>query len=162
MRPTTSRRAIFRGTALAAGLLLLVGAVPALAGQPPTTITIEIDLDVDPAVAETFTATGPVLCPSGTAVSTQDHFGGNFRVVGTFHLTKLLTCADNPANTFTIRVNAGATFKKGMTTGGWSVVSGTGAYAGLHGGGNVVGISEDPGGGAGVVDLIDHYTGQVR
>ena len=157
MRRPAFRSAMFRGTALAASLLLLVGAEPVLAGQPQTTITITIDFEV----GETFTATGPVLCPSGSAVSTQDHFGGNFRVVGTFHLTKLLTCDNDPENTFTIKVDAGNTFKKGMTTGGWSVVSGTGDYSGLRGGGNIVGIAQD-GGGAGVVDLIDHYTGQVH
>ena len=61
-----------------------------------------------------------------------------------------MTCDNDPANTFAIKVDAGNTFKKGMTTGGWSVVSGTGVYAGLGGGGNIVGIAQD-GGGAGVV-----------
>ena len=74
MRHVASRSALSRGTALAASLLLLVGAVPVLAGQPPTTITITIDFEV----GETFTATGPVLCPSGSAVSTQDQFRRQF------------------------------------------------------------------------------------
>jgi hypothetical protein len=36
--------------------------------------------------------------------------------------------------------------------------SGTGAYIGLSGGGNVVGINQDEG----PVDLIDYYSGHVR
>ena len=38
--------------------------------------------------------------------------------------------------------------------GGWNVIGGTGAYAGLQGGGNLVAVYTDTG-------IIDHYTGVV-
>ena len=46
------------------------------------------------------------------------------------------------------------------TTGGWSVVPGSGTedYVGLKGGGHVVGVNQDDP----VVDLIDSYSGSLR
>lgn len=58
----------------------------------------------------------------------------------TLHLVKSLVCADDAQTTLTIAVDAGADFIQGKTGGGLSVVSGTGDYAGLHGGGTAVGV----------------------
>lgn len=141
-------------TSLAASLLLVFGTVGALAARPAV-ITIEIDFEL----SETFTTDGAVLCPSGIAF-TDFHFGGgNFVTVGTFHLNKTLVC-DDDSGSFTITVDATANFIQGQgTTGGWSVVpgSGTGDYVGLHGGGNIVGINSD----TPPIDLTDYYFGRV-
>jgi hypothetical protein len=142
--------------ALAALALVLTSSIGgALAARPPI-IEIAIDLDAN---TETFTTHSPLLCPDGMAY-TDFHFGaGNFWAAGSFHLTKLLVCADG-SGTFTIAVNAGANFVVGNgTTGGWSVVpgSGTDAYEGLNGGGSVVGVNQS----GGDVDLIDYYSGRV-
>lgn len=40
------------------------------------------------------------------------------------------------------------------TIGGWTVVSGTGDYAGIRGGGHIVGTAFDGG-------IDDHYTGKL-
>jgi hypothetical protein len=154
MRPT---RSLARAATLATGLLLLAGvASGAMAARPPV---IQIDIDLDTGV-ETFTTNSPLLCPSGDAYS-DFHFGaGNFAEAGTFHLAKLLVCSDG-SGSFVITVNAGANFVVGDgTTGGWSVVpgSGEGSYAGLRGGGNIVGTNQTDGG---PIDLIDQYYGSL-
>jgi hypothetical protein len=131
--------------AAAAALLLVIGSAGAAAATP-TTIT------VDSFAEETFTTTGGVLCPSGTATTDFHHFGGG-GAAGSFHLTKTLTCADG-SGTFTIRVNAATVFGSPTDQGGWAVIEGTGDYATLRGGGNLVGTYQ----GDGIVDL---YTGSV-
>src|SRR3954454_2875335 len=142
--------------ALAAGLVVLFATTAfASAAGAPEVITIAIDFES----GETFTTpTGSLLCATGPAVSTQDHFGGNFNQVGTFHLTKLLDCGGG--NTLTIKVDAVGKFAHagGATTGGWSIVSGTGAFAGYNGGGHVVGVPGD----GNPIDLTDHYYGNIH
>jgi len=51
-------------------------------------------------------------------------------------------------------VNAATVFGSPDDQGGWAVLSGTGAYATLHGGGNVVGTYVADG-------IIDVYTGSL-
>ncbi len=101
---------------------------------------------------ETFTATGGVICPSGTATTDFHKLAGG-PVAGSFHLTKTLVC-ENRSGSFTIAVNAATVFGSPTDKGGWAVLGGTGAYATLHGGGKVVGTYV-PGG------IIDLYTGAV-
>ncbi len=108
---------------------------------------------------QTFTTDSPLLCPSGDAFTDFRFGAGNFNQAGTYHLYKLLVC-DDESGSFVIKVSAGENFLDGGgTTGGWSVVpgSGTGDYAGLSGGGNVVGVRT----GTQPVDLIDHYYGSL-
>jgi hypothetical protein len=155
MRPGSARTR----TALALGsALLLLGLTAGGAfGRPSALITIDIDLDAN---VETFTTDTPLLCPSGDAFTDFEFGAGNFGAAGTFHLTKLLVC-DDGSGSFVIRVDASANFVVGDgTTGGWSVVpgSGTGDYAGLKGGGSVVGINSD----TPPVDLTDYYFGSLR
>ena len=155
MRPGSARTR----TALAMGSALLLLGITAggALGRPSALITIEIDLDAN---VETFTSDAPLLCPSGDAFTDFEFPAGNFGAAGTFHLTKLLVC-DDGSGTFVIRVDAAANFVVGNgTIGGWSVVpgSGTGDYAGLKGGGNVVGINSD----TPPIDLTDHYFGSLR
>jgi hypothetical protein len=155
MRP--HRSPAMAAVALACGLLMLVATAGAAVAARPAIIKIDIDLDAN---SETFTTDSTLLCPSGVAL-TDFHFGaGNFNQAGTFHLDKLLVCG-NGSGSFVIRVDAGANFVVGDgTTGGWSVVpgSGTGDYEGLRGGGNIVGVnSHTP-----PIDLTDYYYGSVR
>ena len=138
--------------------LLVVGLMTGGAvARSSALVTIAIDLD---AGVETFTTASPLLCPSGDAVTDFERGAGNFRVAGSFHLSKLLTC-DDGSGSFVIRVDAGTNFVVGGgTTGGWSVVpgSGTGSYVGLRGGGSLVGVSSD----TAPIDLIDSYFGSLR
>ncbi len=133
--------------ALVAAAVLAFAAPVQAAGAVPTTITIVAESPI-----ELFTATGGVICPEGTAVSFDFHFGGGWRA-GSFHLLKTLTCADG-SGTVTIRVNAATVFGSPTDQGGWSIVGGTGAYASLAGGGSLVGTYTATG-------IIDLYTGRV-
>jgi hypothetical protein len=134
---------------LAGALLVLVLAAPASAATTP--VTIDLHVLFEPST-ETFTAEG--ICPSGTAASFGFHGAGAGRAT-TFHLFKTLTCADG-SGTITISVQAASIFGMGGTTGGWRVVSGTGTgdYAGISGGGRIVGTGFDGG-------IDDHYTGRI-
>ena len=136
-----------RIAATAIALLLVVGQTAAL-GAERTTITITVVNEV-----ETFTATGSILCPSGTATTDFHHFGGG-GAAGSFHLTKTLVCADG-SGSFTIGVNAATVFGWPTDQGGWFVVGGTGDYENLRGGGNLVGTYIPNG-------IIDVYTGVVQ
>jgi hypothetical protein len=140
----------------AACLLLLASTAGGAFAARPALIEIDIDLDTN---SETFSTNTPLLCPTGDAI-TDFHFGaGNFWAAGTFHLDKLLIC-DDDSGSFVIRVDAASNFVVGDgTTGGWSVVpgSGTGDYVGLKGGGHVVGVNQ-----SGPVDLIDYYSGSLK
>jgi hypothetical protein len=127
--------------------LLLAAAPMSVLAATMTTITL------NSVAVETFTTTGGVLCPSGTATTDFHHFGGG-GAAGTFHLTKTLVC-DGGSGTFTIIVNAATTFDSPTDQGGWAVLSGTGDYSTLRGGGSVVGTYV-------VAGIIDAYTGSVR
>ena len=59
-------------------------------------------------------------------------------MAGSFHLTKTLDCTDG-SGTFTIVINAATVFGSPTDQGGWAVLSGSGAYATLRGGGSLVG-----------------------
>jgi hypothetical protein len=135
------------GSLLAASMLVLAPAPTASAASS----SVEVDLHIDFATGETFTASG--FCPAGEAVTY------NFMQVGfrgratTFHLYKDLIC-DDGSGILTIRVEASAVFGFPGTIGGWNVVGGTGDYAEVRGGGSIVGIGFDGG-------LDDHYTGRL-
>ena len=132
---------------VATALLALVTAAPAAAAAARS---VTIDIHVDFTLGETFTASG--ICPVGEAFSYGHHVTGNGRAT-VFHLYKDLVCEDG-SGTITIRVDASAVFGMSGTVGGWNVVSGTGDYAGLRGGGRIVGTAFDGG-------IDDHYTGKL-
>jgi hypothetical protein len=144
-------------TASLAALALVMVAAGGAVARDQELITIRIDIDTG---AETFTTHSDLLCPSGVAVTSFERGAGFNGAAGSFHLTKTLTCADG-SGSFTIRVDAAINFVVGDgTTGGWSVVpgSGTEAYVGLKGGGSLVGVNVDEP----PVDLVDHYYGSLR
>ena len=134
----------------------LLATSTALAAAPPvTTITIEVVFDV----SETFTATGGVVCASGTAVTDPvfGTFGGRQnRGVFTFHLVKTLTC-DDGSGTFKLLVDVSTSPNSPGTVGGFAAGDGTGDYVGLHGGGQLVGTAEPDGSG-----ITDVYTGRLQ
>lgn len=157
MRP--HRSPVTMVAVLTAGLLLVAATAGSAVAARSAIITIDIDLDAG-AGAETFTTNSPLLCPSGDAFTDFHRGAGNFWAAGSFHLNKLLVC-DDGSGSFVIRVDAGANFVVGNgTTGGWSVVpgSGTGDYEGLKGGGSIVGINSD----TPPIDLTDYYYGSVH
>jgi hypothetical protein len=144
-----------RRLGIAIGLLgTMLWAPTAMAAPPVTTITIDVVFGG----AETFTATGGVVCPAGTAVSDPQFatFGGaRNRGVFTFHVVKTLTCADG-SGTFKLLVDASASPTSPGTVGGFAAGQGTGDYAGLHGGGQLVGTALPDGSG-----VTDVYTGRL-
>ncbi len=135
---------------------ILLAAPSAAAAAPPiTTITLEVVFEV----SETFTATGGVVCASGTAVTDPvfGTFGGRQnRGVFTFHLVKTLTCADG-SGTFKLLVNVSTSPNSPGTVGGFAAGQGTGAYAGLRGGGHLIGTAYPDGSG-----VTDVYTGRLH
>ena len=147
---------LLRAVTVLGSSLLLLGASAGATAARTQLFTIQIDLDTN---TETFASDTAVLCPTGAAI-TDFHFGaGNFNQAGSFHLAKLIVC-DDGSGSFVIGVNAGSNFVVGNgTNGGWSVVpgSGTGDYAGLSGGGSVVGIDSN----VPPIDLVDHYYGSL-
>ena len=153
-----AHRAFVAAGAAVLSSLLLVAAIVAPVAARTEVFTIAIDLD-EGGGGERFESDNSLLCPEGDAFTSFEHGNGNFVVAASFHLTKLIVCEDG-SGTFRIRVDAGTNFVVGDgTTGGWSVVpgSGTGDYVGLKGGGSVVGINSDEG----PIDLVDHYFGRV-
>lgn len=146
MRPRKPRASVLGSFAVAI-LAAIVLSAPASAS---TAEAVQIDLHVVFGGPETFSATG--ICPSGTAQSFGFQQAGQGRAT-TFHLYKTLIC-DDGSGTLTIRVEAGLVFGSPGTVGGWSVVNGTGDYAGAHGGGMIVGTSFDGG-------IDDVYTGML-
>jgi hypothetical protein len=133
---------------VAAGLLALALAAPASAASG----RVEITLDANFATrVETFTAEG-AFCQAGTAFTPGVRFAGRGRAQ-TFHLHKILTCADG-SGTLTILVNASTIAGSPTDQGGWSVVSGTGDWASTRGGGSLLGVYYPDG-------VIDHYAGRL-
>ena len=138
------------------GMLGALIVAPSVAAAPPTVTTISIHIVFGDPATETFTTTGGLLCPSGTAVSDPffQTFGGPANTgVFTFHLVKTLTCTDG-TGTFKLLVDAAANRTSPGTIGGFAAGQGTGDYAGLHGGGRLVGTAFDGG-------LDDLYTGRL-
>jgi hypothetical protein len=132
----------------AAGILLLALAAPAAVASTRVEIIIDNNFVTG---AETFTAVG--FCPTGTSTSSDLRVDGRGNAV-TFHLQKTLTC-DDGSGTLTIHVDAATHDSSPQDQGGWSIVGGTGTYAGANGGGNIVGYYNPDG-------VVDHYTGSLH
>ncbi len=104
----------------AAGILVLAIAAPASAASGRVEITLDSNFG---AGIETFTTNG-AFCDHGTAFTPGVRFAGRGKAT-TFHLQKILTCADG-SGTLTIQINASTIAGSPTDQGGWSVVSGTG------------------------------------
>ena len=95
----------------------------------------------------TFTSNIPG-CPTGT--STTERGMVQFRP-GVFRGTRTFTCDSGIGS---VTVNLSARFGEGGSVGTWAVVSGTGAFVGVHGAGKLVGTPITDG-------ILDTYTGTV-
>jgi hypothetical protein len=137
------------------GILAALLATPMASAAAATETVITIDVTFDG--PEYFTATGGVICESGTATTEGfANFGGRKnRGVFTFHIVKTLTCADG-SGTFKLLVDAAASRTSPGTVGGFAAGGGTGEYVGLHGGGSLVGTGFPDGTG-----ITDVYTGML-
>lgn len=141
----------------AIGILGMLLAAPSAAAAAPPITTITLDAVFG--VGESFIATGGVVCDSGTSVSDPEFgtFGGSKnRGVFTFHVVKTLTC-DDGSGTFKLLVDVSTSPNSPGTVGGFAAGGGTGAYAGLHGGGRIVGTAYPDGSG-----VTDVYTGRLH
>ena len=122
---------------------LMLAVAPVSAGDGGVTITLDVNFRSG---SGKFTATG-AFCPSGSAVSTEFSFTGRV-----FHVAKTFTCKDN-SGTLSIELNASG--NDTGTTGGWTVVGGTGDYEGASGGGQITGVGNRTG-------IVDTYTGTIN
>ena len=156
MRPRVPSSRAFLATG-ASALLLLGLAGPAGASQPEL-FSIEVDLDTGD---EAFIGHSSLVCASGQAITEFHHGSGTpTSRANTFHLAKEIVCPDG---SFWIRLDASGNFvARNGTVGGWTVIkgSGSGAYEGLAGAGQIVGDflgdEDEP------LDIIDHYYGWLR
>ena len=130
---------------LSLGLLLVAASVaissPASA-TTPTDVFIEVESSLLGA-ASPFVASGPavddgLVCDSGTVVDASGKVTGFSPAGFNFQGVKHFTC-DNGSGEFFVNLQARIDFRKG-TTFSWNVLSGTGAYANLHGAGSGLGI----------------------
>lgn len=137
------------------GILGALLATPMASAAAGTASVITIDVIFDG--PEVFTATGGVVCASGTATTEGfANFGGRLnRGVFTFHIVKTLTCNDG-SGTFKLLVDAAASRRSPGTVGGFAAGEGTGDYVGLHGGGSLIGTGFPDGSG-----ITDVYTGML-
>jgi len=122
---------------------LMLTAAPVSAGDGSVTITLDVNFRSG---TEKFIATG-AFCPSGSAVSTQNSFTGRV-----FHVAKTFTCK-NGSGTLSIELNASG--NDTGTSGGWTVVGGTGDYADASGGGQITGVGSRTG-------IVDTYNGTIN
>jgi hypothetical protein len=125
---------------------------PALA-TTPTPVAIEVQTIFANGFG-TFTTSGAGLCPGGT--TTDVGFASGFQSPNhiNFHVRKTFTCADG-SGTFTALVQGHFVFGSPSDSFEWTIVTGTGAYADLHGDGSGVG-DELP------AEVDDHFTGSVH
>ena len=97
-----------------------------------------------------FTSTGGVVCASGEVTTPFAKLVGQNGVHGQILLGKHFTCPDG---TFDARLRVRIVFETGETEGSWSIVSGSGAYRGLHGG-QIAGDPTETG-------ILDAYSGNL-
>jgi hypothetical protein len=104
---------------------------------------------------DTFTATGGVVCSTGTVTLAWGRFIGYQRNTGGAQilLDKHFECGDG---TFEILLRVSLDFNTCDTVATWSVQSGTDAYANLRGAGTLTGESDCNG------EILDVYTGDMH
>jgi hypothetical protein len=135
-------------------LLVLAGAAQAATKPEPVTLTGTLVFPESPPATGTFTATGPI-CPSGTI----QELGGLFVGWQSDRLARIgvrheFTCADG-SGSFVLQLTVRLNFEDGTTDFRWSVLSGSGDYAKLHGTGTGTGAPIAGG-------IVDTYTGEMH
>jgi hypothetical protein len=125
---TMRRVALFALVAVLCATSVALAPPSSASTKQAVTINSQIDLNVVPFPTGTWTATGGIA-DTGTLVEAVPIFVGN----GQLHIERVLT---GEQGTITVRIQSTVTGVVGDTatfTGYWVVVSGTGAYADLHG-----------------------------
>lgn len=137
---------------LSTTLWLLATAAPVAASPPqPVTITVLTGFDETP---DPFDATGDIVCDEGVVSNTFSLFTGwQSNTHAQILVGKHFVCSDG---TFDILLRVKLSFATQDTAGTWSVQSGTGAYAGLHGTGTITGDS------TGEESILDVFTGSMH
>jgi hypothetical protein len=142
--------AAFVATLGAAVALAAAGTAGATSGTPVT-----ISGQTTFGSPGTFTTSpGAGLCASGTTTDVTSATGFQSGNHVLFHDIKTFTC-DDGSGTFTLNLQVMLRFDNSTDSFTWSVVSGTGAYANLHGTGSGVGLEGDN-------EVSDFYTGSVH
>jgi hypothetical protein len=134
-----------------AGVAALALAAP-VGASAATPISVTLDVNFGTGVEVITDQTN--FC-EGSAQSTAWISGGGRNGGGTlvFHVGKVFTCTDG-SGTLSIELNAPNNRGQGGTTGGWTVVGGTGDYAGARGGGSIMGAGTQTG-------ILDQYEGTI-
>jgi len=126
-------------------LMLVLGGVLALGDTAstatPQVVTISVTTVVsDPSVP--FASTGGVVCANGTVSTPFVRFdGAQSGRQEQIHVGKHFVCPDG---TFDLLLRVTLDFSTANDSGTWSVVSGMGAYALLHGEGTIIGTAIAP------------------
>jgi hypothetical protein len=139
---------------LLAAALLAVGALISAgtaAATPPQGVTLTVDTIFVPGSVDKFTSTGGVVCASGEVTTPWGLFAGG-QTHGQLLVAKHFTCDDGA---FDALLRVSLDFATGETEGTWSIVSGTGAYKRLHGGGDITGDPTETG-------ILDEYSGNLN
>jgi hypothetical protein len=137
-----------KATTLAGIVPLLAAAVMSAPAQAADRFAVELaDTQSFDGLPGSFTSNIPG-CPTGT--STTDRAMTQLRP-GVFRGTRTFTCSSGVGS---VTVNLSARFGEGGSVGTWSVVGGTGAFAGVHGAGKLAGTPLPDG-------IRDTYTGTV-
>jgi len=149
---TRATRSVLFWTMLVSALAL--AAVPVGSATPRSPVTISNTVTFDD-VPDPFTTTGGILCPSGASGTPFAVFvGGQSGFKAQILVGKHFMCADG-SGTFDLLLRVTLDFTTGATDGTWSVVSGTGDYDKLHGGGGIDGTPFAGG-------IQDEYGGSVH
>jgi hypothetical protein len=146
------RRRRLLAVILSTTLWLLATTGPAAASAPqPVTITVLTGFDEIP---DPFDATGDIVCDEGVVSNTFSLFTGwQSDTHAQILVGKHFVCSDG---TFDILLRVKLSFATQDTAGTWSVQSGTGAYAGLHGTGMITGDN------MGEESILDVFTGSMH
>jgi len=135
--------------AVAAMLILATGAQASTSQATTISVVTSISGSGDP-----FTATGGVVCASGTVSNAGANFVGWQNGKGAqIQIVKTFECS---GSTFNLLLRVSLDFTTCDTVGTWSVLSGTGAYAKLHGSGSLTGDSSCGD------TILDLYTGTMH
>jgi hypothetical protein len=145
------RQRAFAVVLVVVGALVLCGAASATTPQPVTMSVTTVFSDA----SDPFTSTGGVVCASGTVSTSFVLFNGaESGTRAQFVVGKHFVCSNG---TFDLLLHATSDLSSRDDFGNWSVVSGTGAYALLHGDGTITGTAVVPG-----VSIDDEYTGSMH
>lgn len=142
-------------------LVLILMTVSMASAAPPPNVHIEvpevIGVNGDPFTASGAAVTAGVLCAAGSvddlSVISSGSGAGPLAIL---RVDKRFTCEDL-SGTFDIRMIVRLDEATDSTTANWKIVGGTGAYAGLHGSGWLVGTPIVP-----EVSIFDVYDGRVH